>query len=160
MERLKLMEEPMRNEKEEKEVQKHEEKSYAEKWERDPIGALFGALFLIWIGVVLLLNNLEQLSVLTDFVEGLNLPFAELPFEIPFFDLKVWQVFFLGAGVIVTIEILIRILFPSYRKPIVGNVIWAGVLFGLAFGNWEVVFPVIVIAAGVVILLGSYTKRR
>lgn len=154
------MEEPVRNEKEEKEVTKHEEKSYAEKWERDPIGAISWAILLIWVGVVLLLNNLDQISVLTNFVERLNLPFAELPFDIPFFDPLVWQVFFLGAGLIVSMEILIRLLLPSYRRPIVGSIIWAGLLFGLAFGNWEIVFPAVVIAAGVVILLGSFTKRR
>ena len=156
----KIMEEPKLNEKEEKEVSKHEEKSYEEKWQRDPIGAISWALLLIWVGAVLLLYNLDQLSILTNFVEGLNLPFAELPFDIPFFDEVAWQVFFLGAGIIVTAEIVFRLLFPTYRRQIVGSVIWAGILFGLAFGNWEVVFPVIVIAAGLVILLGSFTKRR
>jgi len=154
------MEEPKRNEKEEKDVEKHEEKSYDEKWQRDPIAAISWALFLIWAGVLLLLYNLDQLSVLTDFVMGLNLPLAELPFEIPFFDAEAWQIFFLGAGLIVTVEIIVRLLFPTYRRSIVGSVIWAGILFGLVFGNWEVVFPAIVIAAGVVILLGSFIKRR
>ena len=154
------MEEPKRSEKDEKEVAKHEEKSFDEKWQRDPIGTISWALFLIWAGVLLLLHNLDQLSVLTDFVKGLNLPLAELPFEIPFFDAEAWQVFFLGAGLIVTVEIVIRLLFPAYRRTIVGSVIWAGLLFGLAFGNWDVVFPAIVIVAGLVILLGSFTKRR
>ena len=154
------MEEPKRSEKDEKEVAKHEEKSFDEKWQRDPIGTISWALFLIWAGVLLLLHNLDQLSVLTDFVKGLNLPLAELPFEIPFFGAEAWQVFFLGAGLIVTVEIVVRLLFPAYRRTIVGSVIWAGLLFGLAFGNWDVVFPAIVIVAGLVILLGSFTKRR
>jgi hypothetical protein len=148
------------DEKQEKEVTKQEEKSYDEKWQRDPIGAIFWAIFLIWVGVVLLLYNLDRLSILTDFVEGLNIPFADLPFDIPFFDIEAWQVFFLGAGLIVTLEIVIRLLFPSYRRGIVGNVIWAGVLFGLAFGTWDFILPAIVIGAGVVILLGNFTKRR
>jgi hypothetical protein len=156
----KIMEEPKLNEKEEKEVSKHEEKSYEEKWQRDPVSAISWALFLIWAGVVLLLYNLDQLSFFSNFVEGLNLPFAELPFDIPFFNIEAWQVFFLGAALIVTLEVIVRLLFPTYRRSIVGSVIWAGVLFGLAFGNWEVVFPAMVIVAGLVILLGSLTKRR
>ena len=149
-----------RNEKEEKEVTKHEEKSYEEKWQRDPIGAVSWAVFLIWAGAVLLLYNLDKITLLTDFVKGLNLPLAEPPFELPFFDWEAWQVFFLGAGFLVLLEVIVRLLLPSYRRSIVGSVIWAGILFGLAIGNWEIVGPAIIIAAGLVILLGNYTKRR
>jgi hypothetical protein len=154
------MREPVRNEKEEKDVAKHEEKGFEEKWQRDPISAISWALILIWVGVVLLLYNLDQISSLVDFVAGLNLPLADLPFDIPFFYPEAWQIFFLGAGVIVTLEIITRLLFPTYRRQIVGSVLWAGILFGLALGNWEIVVPASVIAAGLVILLGGFTKRR
>ena len=86
------MREPVRNEKEEKDVAKHEEKGFEEKWQRDPISALSWALILIWVGVVLLLYNLDLISSLVDFVEGLNLPLAELPFDIPFFYPEAWQI--------------------------------------------------------------------
>ena len=57
------MDEPKRYEQEEKEVAKHEEKSYQEKYQRDPVGAISWALLLIWAGVLLLLYNLDQISV-------------------------------------------------------------------------------------------------
>jgi hypothetical protein len=154
------MEEQYRDEKEEKEVAKHEEKSYDEKRRSDPVGAVSWAVFLIWAGVVLLLHNLDKLDILIDFVRGLNIPLAELPFELPFVNMEAWQVFFLGAGVIVLLEIIVRLLMPSYRRPIVGSIIWAGILFGLAIGNLAVIGPVIVIAIGVVILLGRFVRRR
>lgn len=149
-----------KEEKDEKDVTKHEEKSFDEKWRRDPVGTISWAVFLIWAGVVLLLHNLDQLDVLTDFVERLNIPLADLPFDLPFVDEQAWQVFFLGAGVIVLLEILVRLVVPIYRRPIVGSIIWAGILFGLAIGKWEIVGPAIVIAIGVIIIFGRFVRRR
>lgn len=149
-----------KEEKEEKDVAKQEEKSYDEKWRRDPVGAISWAVFLIWAGAVLLLYNLDKLDVLTRLVEKLNIPLADLPFDLPFVDELAWQVFFLGAGIIVLIEIIIRLLIPIYRRPIVGSIIWAGILFGLAMGNWEIVGPAIVIGIGIVILFGGILRRR
>jgi hypothetical protein len=149
-----------KEEKEEKDVAKHEEKSYDEKWRRDPIGAISWAVFLIWAGVILLLYNLDQIDVFTDFLDRLNLPLTELPFDLPFVDERAWQVFFLGAGIIVLLEIIVRLLMPAYRRPIVGSIIWAGILFGLALGNWEIVGPAIVIGIGIVIIFGGFMRRR
>jgi len=143
------------NEKEEK-----QEKSYDEKWRRDPIEAISWAIFLIWAGVVLLLYNLDQIKFLTDIVERLKIPLADLPFDLPFVDERAWQVFFLGAGVLVVLEILFRLFIPLYRQPLAGNIIWAGILFGLAIGRWEVVGPLIVIAIGLAIILGRMIRRR
>jgi hypothetical protein len=148
------MEQRRMNEKDEKDVAKHEEKSYDEKWRRDPIGAISWAIFLIWGGVVLLLYNLDRLDMLTRFVERLNIPLAKLPFDLPFVNVEAWQVFFLGAGVIVVIEIIVRLSMPTYRRPIVGSIIWAGILFGLALGNWEIV------GIGIVIIFGGMIRRR
>ena len=160
MEQRSMNEKEEKEEKEEKDVAKHEEKSYDEKWRRDRVGAISWAIFLIWAGVVLLLYNLDQLNILTDLVERLNLPLAELPFDLPFVDEQAWQVFFLGAGTIVLIEVLVRLLLPMYRRPIVGSIIWAGILFGLALGNWEIVGPAIVIGIGIVIIFGGMIRRR
>ncbi|MEJ2549793.1 MAG: hypothetical protein P8Z41_10505 [Anaerolineales bacterium] len=137
----------------EKEVQKREEKGVDEKDRQDTVSSLSFAAFLIWAGVVLLLNNTGHLPVLTDFIARLNLPTSELPFEIPFIDTEGWRVFFLGAGLLVLIEILIRLVVPMYRRPIVGSIIWAAILFGLALGTWQVILPMAVIVAGLAILL-------
>jgi hypothetical protein len=137
----------------EKEEEKRNEKVIDEKDRQDPLSAVSFAAFLIWAGVVLLLNNLGTLSVLIDYVNGLNLPRTELPFTLPFINLDAWRVFFLGAGVIVMIEIVIRLLVPMYRRPIVGSILWAGILFSLALGAWQVIWPLVIIALGLSILI-------
>lgn len=137
----------------EKEVQKREEKGVDEKSRQDTISSLSFAAFLIWAGVVLLLNNTGNLQILTDFIADLNLPRTDLPFDIPFINTDGWRVFFLGAGLLVLIEIVIRILVPMYRKPIVGSIIWAAILFGLALGTWQIIWPLAIVVAGLAILL-------
>jgi hypothetical protein len=88
----------------EKEMQKHEEKSaeeksYEEKYRRDPLGTLIWAVILIWAGVVMLANNFGML-------DRIRFRFADLPFDIPFIA-DAWPFIFLGAGVILLIEVLI-----------------------------------------------------
>ena len=46
-----------KSEKDEKDLNKHEEKSVEEKWQRDRLGAVVWALILIWAGFVLLASN-------------------------------------------------------------------------------------------------------
>jgi hypothetical protein len=137
----------------EKEVQKHEEKGVDEKDRQDTVSSLSFAAFLIWAGVVLLLNNTDNLPVLTDLIANLNLPTSELPFVIPFIDSEGWRVFFLGAGLIVLVEVLVRITVPMYRKPIVGSIFWAAILFGLALGVWQIILPLALVVAGLSVLL-------
>ena len=142
----------------EKEIDKREEKSVDEKDRQDMVSSLSFAAFLIWAGVVLLLNNTGKLTVLTDFVESLNLPKSDLPFDIPFFTSEGWRVFFLGAGLIVLLEIIIRITVPMYRRPIVGSIIWAAILFGLALGTWQIIWPLAIVVAGLAILLRGFIR--
>jgi hypothetical protein len=137
----------------EKEIQKREEKGVDEKDRQDTVSSLSFAAFLIWAGVVLLLNNTGNLQILTDFIADLNLPRTDLPFDIPFINTAGWQVFFLGAGLIVLIEIVVRVLVPMYRRPIVGSIIWAAILFGLALGTWKIILPLAIVVAGLTILL-------
>ena len=63
--------------KDEKDVQKQEEKgseekSWEEKWRRDPLGSIVGAAFLMWAGVVLLASNLGYLDTFTELLAGLS----------------------------------------------------------------------------------------
>lgn len=137
---------------EEKEMEKHEEKSadeksYDEKYRRDPLGSIIWALILIWVGIVLLAENMGYLDRL-----GLRLNFANLPFEVPFVG-DSWSLIFLGIGVIVLIEIAIRLLVPDFRRPVMGSAIFAIVCFGLALGSWNLIWPLILIAIGASILL-------
>ena len=145
------------NEKDEKELRKQEEKSpeeksYDEKWRRDPLGSLIWAFILIWAGVVWLANNLG-------FFEDRRFGDVDLPWELPF-ETAAWTVFFLGAGALVLIEVGVRLLIPAYRRPVLGSLIWAIVLFGIALGNWTIIWPVILIAVGASILLRGYFSKK
>ena len=143
----------------EKELEKQEEKSadeknYEEKYRRDPLGAIVWALILIWVGLVLLAQNLGYLEQW-----GLQLKFADLPFEVPFIG-DSWSLIFLGIAVIVFIEIIIRLLIPDYRRPLMGSVVFLIVCIGLAFGSWEFIWPLILIAIGASILLRGLFRPK
>lgn len=153
------MSQPVYNEKDEKGPDKHEEKSVEEKWRSDPISSVSWAVFLIWAGVVLLLHNIGQVGVLVQFVKDLGIPLNRPPFPLPFVDVRVWQVFFLGAAALVSLEVILRLLIPMYRGPVVGSMIWAGVLLGLALWNWSLVVPLVIIAIGLVVLLQGVIGR-
>jgi len=113
-----------------------------EKYRRNPLGFVAWALVIIWFGVTLLLQNQD---VFRDEDQG-------------------WAVFLWGGGVIFLAEVLLRIIVPRWRRPVLGSLIWCaiwlGVGFGLWFGNWEVIGPVVVIAIGVGILVGRLVPRR
>jgi len=146
----------------EKEMQKHDEKSaeeksadektYEEKYRRDPLGTLIWAVILIWAGVVWLANNFN-------FLDRINFGFAILPFELPF-ETEVWTIFFIGAGLILLVEVLIRMAIPDFRRPVMGTFILAIVFFGIAIGSWELIWPLILIVVGASILLRGFFNRR
>ena len=140
---------------EEKELQKREEKGY-----QDTLNSLIGAALLIWAGVVLLAANVGFLGIFTSILEQLPIRTYDLPFDIPFFSPSAWQVFFLGAGLIVTVEIVLRLLVPHFRKRLLGTLIAAVALFSLGLGQWNLVGPLIVITLGVYILFRALTGRR
>ena len=146
---------------EEKELQKQDEKSaeeksadeksYEEKYRRDPLGTLIWAVILIWAGLVWLDNNFG-------FLDRIQVQFAKLPVDFPF-GAEVWTIFFAGAGLILLIEVLIRLTVPEYRRPVMGTIILAVVFIGLALGNWNLIWPLILIAVGASILLRGIFKR-
>lgn len=127
-------------EKAEKEQEK-EEKSWEEKWRRDPLGAFGWAAILIWAGLVLLAENLGLWA-------GLE-----------WFD--AWGLIFLGAGVIVLLGVVVRLVMPEYRRAVGGTIIWGAILLGIGLGKLigaEVVWPLILIAIGLGFLLRSFVR--
>lgn len=130
----------------EKEREKQQEKGRGmdEKYRRNPLGFVSWALLIIWLGVTLLLQNIDA---------GI---FSE--------DNQAWAVFAWGGAVIIIVEALIRVLIPRWRRSVVGSfiwgAIWAGVGFGLWFGEWEIIGPIVIIAIGVGILAGRLAPRR
>ena len=131
-----------------KEEEKQAEKAggWDEKWRRDPLSTMVWAAILIWIGVVLLLGNaglLDDLSILGRGVEA-------------------WSVAFLGAGVIVLLEAVVRLLVPAYRRAVGGTLVFAAVLVGVGLGEivgWTLIGPLILIALGVSALLRGLIRR-
>jgi hypothetical protein len=136
------MSEPQRHEKEEKHEEK-EEKTWEEKWRRDPLSGMVWAGILIWAGLVLLADNLKL--------------FAR------FERLEAWAIIFVGAGLIVLLEVAVRLLMPAYRRAVTGSVIFGLILIGVGLGellSWDVIWPLILIAVGVFILFRALIWRR
>jgi len=140
-----------KSEKEEKEYEKHEEKSVDEKWRRDPLGTVVWAAILIWAGLVLLAENLDLLN---------NFRAEEI---IPNYDPSTWSIILLGAGVVLLIEVLIRLAVPTYRRPVMGTLILAVVFIGVGFGdifNWSLVLPLILIVVGLSIIFRGFGRTK
>ena len=130
-----------KGEKPEKEEEK-QEKSWDEKWRRDPLSAGVWAVIIIWAGLVLLAANLDFFD--DSFIDG-------------------WQLFFVGAGVLLLLEVAVRLLWPAYRQPILGSVILAIVFLAIGLGGlirWYMIWPLILIGVGVYILLNGLFRRR
>jgi hypothetical protein len=129
-----------------KEDEKQEEK-WNEKWSRDPLSSAVWAMILIWIGVMLLMANMDIL----DDVRILNR------------QVEIWSLGFLGAGAIVFLEVIVRLLIPTYRRNVTGTFIFAVFLVAVGLGeivSWEMVGPLMLIALGVSVLLGGISRRR
>ncbi|MFQ6101999.1 MAG: hypothetical protein ACE5OS_12310 [Anaerolineae bacterium] len=135
-------EEEKEEEKAEKEHEK-EEKTWDEKWRRDPLSAVVWAAILIWAGVALLAGNMGLLA---------NVAW-----------LDVWGLVFVGAGLIVLLEVAIRVLVPAYRRAVGGTLVLAAILLGIGLGNlfgWEVIGPLVLIAIGLGVLLRGFLRSR
>lgn len=134
-------EEEKRGEKEEKEEEKG--RGREEKWRRDRGSAVKWASILIW-GALVLLAETTNLAVNFIWWNG-------------------WAVFFAGAGVIVLLVALIRLLIPEHRRPVTGSLIFGFILLGIGLGGllgWSWIWPIVLIAIAVVILLGVFVRRR
>lgn len=131
-----------KQEKQEKEEEK-QEKSWDEKWRRDPLNAAAWAIILIWAGLVLLAGNLGLLD--------------------PFEKINSWDLIFVGAGGVLLLEALFRLLMPAHRQPVIGNIILAFVFLAIGLGglvNWGIIWGLIIIGIGVYILASGLLRRR
>jgi len=130
-------------EKEEKEREK-DEKTWDEKWHRDPLGSAVWALVLIWVGVVLLATNMNVFT------------------ELDWFD--AWGAILAGAGVLLLLEVLGRLLVPAYRRPVVGTTILGVFLLGSGLSNLfetssSLTMGLILVVIGVIVLVRGVTGR-
>lgn len=136
----------------EKEAEKREEKSWEEKYRNDPVSAAVWACIFIWAGLVLLAGNLGLLGWLS--------PEPDAPF---FIWPDTWGLILLGAGVIVLMGAAVRVLVPSYRRSITGDLILGVIFIGIGLGNvfgFQVTLPLILIVIGLSILLRGRRRER
>lgn len=141
---------PYYNEKSEEKYEKEDEKH-----NRDPLSSLAWALILIWAGLVFLANNLGWLDQIQ--VQQV------LPEELNFLGLSTWSVIFLGAGVIVFLEAIIRTFVPAYRSSTGGNFFLAAIFLGIGLSGifgWQLVWPFILIGMGLSALASALIQNR
>ncbi|MBC7250599.1 MAG: hypothetical protein H5T62_09980 [Anaerolineae bacterium] len=127
---------------EEKQHEKEAEKNWDEKWRRDPLSAIIWATILIWAGFALLLENLG--------------------FLVRFETVSAWDLIFVGVGLLLLGEALLRVLIPAYRRPVTGTVIFGIILLSIGLGslvNWGVIWAVVLIILGVSLLLRGFITR-
>ena len=134
-----------REAKEREEKERGEEEGIEEKWARDPLGAVVFGLIVIWLGLTLFGANLGTLS----WISWENW----------------WSWFLFGVGTIFLLEVIIRYIMPAYRRPIGGRLILGVILLViggsgtfLAFGIGKL-WPLILIAVGLAMLLGGFFRR-
>ena len=124
---------------------------------RDALGSFTWAVILIWAGLVLLADNLGMLKAFT-------LPFYQfIPERFLWLNPEAWTVILLGAGVIVLIEVVLRLLVPAFHQRVGGSLVLAAILIGAGLGNifgWSLVWPFVLIAIGLGIFLGGFTRRQ
>lgn len=119
-----------------------EEKHWDEKTRRDPLKSMIWAGILIWAGVAFLIQNLGLLR-------SMGLPDS--------FD--GWSLTFAGAGVILLVGVLIRLLVPEYSGPVVGNVILGFIFLSIGLGDtygWQIIGPVAIIVIGIIVLFRAF----
>jgi hypothetical protein len=143
-EKVEKQEEKGEKEGEKQEKDRQEEKSWDEKWRRDPLSAAGWALFLIWIGLVLLGENVGLLA----------------RFE-P--QMETWNWIMLGGGALLLLSVVVRLAVPSFRRP-VGGAIVGGCLL-IAGGIMDVLGASLtgalaLIGLGVFLLLRNLFRSR
>ena len=143
------------DEKAEKELRKHDEKTE----ERDTLNSVVWAAILIWAGLVFLAFNTGWVD---NFLTG-NFFNRFLPEGMEVFEPGVWSLVALGAGAILLLEVLVRLMVPGFHRNIFGTLILAGVFLGVGLGNffgWDLIWPIILIVLGVSVLLGGVLRKR
>ncbi len=138
------VDEKVEEKRDEKNQEEKDEKTWEEKWGRDTLSTATFAGILIWIGLVLL---------------GRNLGWAD-----QFTWWRTWAVIMTGVGAILLLEAFARALSSARRRAVGGNVVLGLVFVGVglqAMFDVTLVWPILLIGAGLLILLqGTFRRRR
>jgi len=145
---------PYYEEKAEEKYEKEDEK-HVEKHDQDPLSSLTWALILIWAGLVFLASNLGWL----DQIKSQPLGIEGITITSP----STWSIIFLGAGVLVFLEAIVRTFIPAFRSSTGGNFFLAAIFLGIGLGGifgWTLVWPFILIAMGLSALASALIRRK
>jgi hypothetical protein len=145
---------PDYDEKTEEKVYEKEEEKRDEKMHRDPLSSLVWALILIWAGLVFLGENLGLLDAFVADPVQIG--------EVTVRQVSTWSMIFLGAGVLIFVEALIRTFVPAYRSSTGGNFFLAAVFLGIGLGGligYSLVWPFILIAMGLAALTSALIRK-
>jgi hypothetical protein len=107
------------------------------------LSAIIWAAIFIWAGLSLLAGNL-----------GLLPPNLLIPG---------WGLVFMGAGLILLLEVFIRLAIPIYRRPVVGTALLGIIFLGIGLQGvmrWELLWPLALILLGLVILLRNAARGQ
>lgn len=121
----------------------------------DALSGMIWPLILIWAGVVFLAGNLGLLERLESSLAGIPGAGAS--------PLGVWSLVFLGAGGIILLEVVLRLVIPTYRRRVGGRLLLAAVFIGLGLGNmanWGVVLAFVLIFLGISMLTRRAFRSR
>jgi hypothetical protein len=125
-------------------IEKPEERRSSERHDGgDPISNFAWAAILIWAGIVFLARNFGW--------------FVVLPGE-----MGVWSIILIGAGLIILLEAVYRLLILHQGDRSRSSLFLAVALTGIGFGSiygWSIVWPFILIAVGLSILLKNVFSR-
>ena len=142
-------------EKDEKEMMKHDEKVE----ENDRLSSITWAFILMWAGLVFLADNLGWFPLV-----GLQVaPGWSFETFTNWDSFGVWNLIALGAGGILVLETIARLLIPQFRRNVGGSLIVAAVFLGVGLGgwfSWSYLWPVILIAVGLNILIKGLFRRK
>lgn len=124
--------------------------------QRDLLGNIAWALILIWAGLVFLANNLGWLT-------QWQLPNSLTPPGLEALNLGIWGLIFLGAGLILLLEGLLKALIRSQRSGMGSAFLFGFIFLGIGLSNlydWDVIFPLILIGLGLSALLRALVHER
>lgn len=113
-----------------------------EKWHRDPIGGVIFGLGVILCGIIWFL--LESGLIFIEKLEELW-----------------WAYLLLGIGLLLVLEVIIRILFPKYRRGIFGKLILSFILIAIGGSNIleiETWWPLVLILVGFLIIVRALER--
>lgn len=149
-----MSEEKNYEEKDEKEMMKHDEKVE----QNDKLSSIVWAFILMWAGFVFLAANMGWFAMC-----GFNVDTTWIFSSFSNWQsFGVWNLVALGAGGIILIESIVRLLVPKYRRHVASSLIGAAIFIGIGLGgwyNWNYIWPLILIAVGVNVLITGFKRR-